>query len=152
MFESGAVVVSQIGASQSLHFFDNDNRYRSSQLLADAGQVAWVSQVGDYQSNKLHIRSMSLTQPAKWDRLNTDTLQREGFSQDYYPQYQQSAYQTEQVMVNSGGVTIPVTLAYRKDKLTKTSPVFLYGYGAYGMTMKPYFMSQIISLLDEGGI
>ena len=152
LFESGAVVVSQSGASQSLHFFDNDNRYRASQLLADAGQVAWVSQVGDYQSNKLHIRSMSLTQPAKWDRLNTDTLQRESFSQDHYPQYQQSAYQTEQVMVNSDGVMIPVTLAYRKDKLTKTTPVFLYGYGAYGMTMKPYFMPQIISLLDEGVI
>ncbi|NOJ14528.1 prolyl oligopeptidase family serine peptidase [Vibrio splendidus] len=152
LFESGAVVVSQSGASHSLHFFDNDNRYRSSQLLADAGQVAWVSKVGDYQSNKLHIRSMSLTQPAKWDRLNTDTLQRERFSQDDYPQYQQSAYQTEQVMVNSDGVTIPVTLAYRKDKLTKTTPVFLYGYGAYGMTMKPYFMPQIISLLDEGVI
>ncbi|MFS1419200.1 prolyl oligopeptidase family serine peptidase [Vibrio splendidus] len=152
LFESGAVVVSQSGASQSLHFFDNDNRYRSSELLADAGQVAWVSQVGDYQSNKLHIRSMSLTQPAKWDRLNTDTLQRERFSQDHYPQYQQSEYQTEQVMVNSGGVSIPVTLAYRKDKLTMTSPVFLYGYGAYGMTMKPYFMPQIISLLDDGVI
>ncbi|MEZ9519680.1 prolyl oligopeptidase family serine peptidase [Vibrio splendidus] len=152
LFESGAVVVSQSGASQSLYFFDNDNRYRSSQLLADAGQVAWVSQVGDYQSNKLHIRSMSLTQPAKWDRLNTDTLQRERFSQDHYPQYQQSEYQTEQVMVNSGGVSIPVTLAYRKDKLTKTSPVFLYGYGAYSMTMKPYFMPQIISLLDDGVI
>ncbi|MEZ8788148.1 prolyl oligopeptidase family serine peptidase [Vibrio splendidus] len=152
LFEAGAVVVSQSGASQSLHFFDNDNRYRSSQLLADAGQAAWVSQVGDYRSNKLHIRSMSLTQPAKWDSLNTQTLQRDLFSQDDYPQYQQSAYQTEQVMVNSGGVTIPLTLAYREDKLTKTTPVFLYGYGAYGMTMKPYFMPQIISLLDEGVI
>ena len=55
-------------------------------------------------------------------------------------------------MVNSDGVMIPVTLAYRKDKLTRTTPVFLYGYGAYGMTMKPYFMPQIISLLDEGVI
>ncbi|MDH5926121.1 prolyl oligopeptidase family serine peptidase [Vibrio lentus] len=152
LFESGAVVVSQSGASQSLHFFDGDNRYRSSQLLADAGQAAWVSQVGDYRSNKLHIRSMSLTQPAKWDSLNTETLQRDLFSQDDYPQHQQSAYQAEQVMVNSGGVTIPVTLAYRKDKLTNTTPVFLYGYGAYGMTMKPYFMPQIISLLDDGVI
>lgn len=152
LFESGAVVVSQSGASQSLNFLDKDNRYRSSQLLADVSQVAWVSQVGDYQSNKLHIRSMSLIQPAKWDRLNTDTLQRESFSQDHYPEYQKSKYHTEQVMVNSDGVTIPVTLAYRKDKLTKITPVFLYGYGAYGMTMKPYFMPQIISLLDEGVI
>ena len=152
LFESGPVIITQTGASQSLHFFDNDNRHRSSLMVAESGQVAWVSRVGDYQSNKLHIRSMSLTQPAKWERLNTDTLKRELFSQDYYPEYQKSSYYTEQVMVNSGGVMIPVTLAYRKDKLTKDTPVLLYGYGAYGMTMKPYFMPQIISLLDEGVI
>lgn len=152
LFESGTVIISQSGAIQSLHFFDTDNRHRASQLLAKPGQVAWVSQVGDYQSNKLHIRSMSLIQPAKWERLNTDTLKREVFSQDRYPEYQKSKYHTEQAMVNSDGVMIPVTLAYRKDKLTDITPVFLYGYGAYGMTMKPYFMPQIISLLDEGVI
>ncbi|CDT99864.1 putative Peptidase S9A, prolyl oligopeptidase [Vibrio coralliirubri] len=152
LFESGPVIITQTGASQFLQFFDNDGRHRSRQLIAEPGQVAWVSQVGDYQSNKLHIRSMSLTQPAKWERLNTDTLKRELFSQDHYPEYQKSNYYSEQVIVNSGGVAIPVTLAYRKDKLTKDTPLFLYGYGAYGMTMKPYFMPQIISLLDEGVI
>ncbi|KWT99778.1 protease [Vibrio toranzoniae] len=152
LFESGVVIISQSGAIQSLHFFDTDNRHRASQLLAKPGQVAWVSQVGDYQSNKLHIRSMSLIQPAKWDRLNTGTLKRQVFSQDHYPEYQKSKYHTEQIMVDSDGVMIPVTLAYRKDKLTDTTPVFLYGYGAYGVTMKPYFMPQITSLLDEGVI
>ncbi|KGT35410.1 hypothetical protein HC02_06315 [Vibrio parahaemolyticus] len=28
----------------------------------------------------------------------------------------------------------------------------IYGYGAYGFTMKPYFMPQVISLLDQGVI
>ncbi|MCY9827123.1 prolyl oligopeptidase family serine peptidase [Vibrio chagasii] len=152
LFESGPVLISQSGATQSLHFFDNNNQYRLSQPLTEAGQVAWVSQVGDYASNKLHIRSMSLTQPAKWERLSTKTLKRTLFSQDHYSHYHKSEYQTEQITVNSDGKMIPVTLAYRKDKLTKKTPVFLYGYGAYGMTMKPYFMPQIISLLDEGVI
>ncbi len=152
LFESGPVLISQSGATQSLHFFGSNNQYRLSQLLTEAGQVAWVSQVGDYASNKLHIRSMSLTQPAKWERLSTKTLKRTLFSQDHYSHYQKSEYQTEQITVNSDGKMIPVTLAYRKDKLTKKTPVFLYGYGAYGMTMKPYFMPQIISLLDEGVI
>lgn len=152
LFESGPVVISQSGAIQSLHFFDSSNKYRLSQPITEVDQVAWVSQVGDYTSNKLHIRSMSLTQPAKWESLNTGSLKRELLSQDHYPQYQQSAYQTAQVMVKSGEVSIPVTLAYRKDKLTQDTPVFLYGYGAYGVTMKPYFMPQIISLLDEGVI
>ncbi|MFI3273522.1 prolyl oligopeptidase family serine peptidase [Vibrio sp.] len=152
LFESGPVVISQSGATQSLHFFDSSNKYRLSHPITEVDQVAWVSQVGDYASNKLHIRSMSLTQPATWESLNTGSLKRELLSQDHYPQYQQSAYQTAQVMVNSGEVSIPVTLAYRKDKLTQDTPVFLYGYGAYGVTMKPYFMPQIISLLDEGVI
>lgn len=152
LFESGPVLISQSGATQSLHFFDSNNQYRLSQPLTEVGQVAWVSQVGDYASNKLHIRSMSLTQPAKWERLSTKTLKRTLFSQDHYSHYQKSEYQTEQITVNSDGKMIPVTLAYRKDKLTKKTPVFLYGYGAYGMTMKPYFMPQIISLLDEGVI
>ncbi|EGU44779.1 prolyl oligopeptidase family serine peptidase [Vibrio splendidus] len=152
LFESGPVLISQSGATQSLHFFDSNNQYRLSQQITEVGQVAWVSQVGDYASNKLHIRSMSLTQPAKWERLSTKTLKRTLFSQDHYSHYQKSEYQTEQITVNSDGKMIPVTLAYRKDKLTKKTPVFLYGYGAYGMTMKPYFMPQIISLLDEGVI
>ncbi|WP_394246292.1 prolyl oligopeptidase family serine peptidase [Vibrio profundi] len=152
LFDSGTVVISQKGATQSLHFFDNDNTYRASELIAQPGQVSWVGQVGDFKSNKLHIRSMSMTQPAKWERLNTATLKRELLSQDQYPHYQESAYHTEQITVNSDGAKVPVTLAYRKDTLTDDSSVLLYGYGAYGMTMKPYFMPQIISLLDKGVI
>lgn len=152
LFDSGAVVISQKGATQLLHFFDNDNTFRASELIAQSGQVAWVSQVGGHKSNKLHIRSMSMTQPAKWERLNTATLKREVLSQDQYPSYQETAYHTEQITVNSDGAKVPVTLAYRKEMLTDDSPVILYGYGAYGMTMKPYFMPQIVSLLDKGVI
>ncbi|MBW3695454.1 S9 family peptidase [Vibrio sp. T187] len=152
LFESGAVVLTQNGALQNLHFFDNQGQSRRTIALAESGQVAWLSVVGDFQSNKLHIRSMSMTQPAKWEAVDAKSLSRALYSQDQYPNYQASLYHTEQVMVSSGDQLVPVTLAYRKDRLNSTSPVLLYGYGAYGVTMKPYFMPQITSLLDQGMI
>ena len=93
---------------------------------------------------------MSMIQPPRWEELNIRTGMRSMLSEDHYPNYQQEKYQTQQVMVKSGNVEIPITLAFKKDLLTKTSPVVLYGYGAYGFTMKPYFMPQVTSLLDRG--
>ena len=49
------------------------------------------------------------------------------------------------------GVKVPVTLVYRKDtKLDGSAPLYLYGYGAYGATMDPYFRTTILSLVDRG--
>ncbi|NOH97153.1 prolyl oligopeptidase family serine peptidase [Vibrio sp. 99-70-13A1] len=151
-FASGVVAVTESGSDQYLNFINNKGELTETQKLAQSGQVAWVSQVGDFDSNKLHIRSMSMIQPAKWEKLNTQSLQREVFSQDAYPNFKTAEYHTEQVLIKNGDEWVPVTLAYRKDQLTEKSPVLLYGYGAYGVTMKPYFMPQIISLLDKGMI
>ena len=151
-FASGVVAMTESGSAQYLNFINNKGELTETQKLAQSGQVAWVSQVGDFNSNKLHIRSMSMVQPAKWEKLDTQSLQREVFSQDVYSNYQPTEYKTEQVLIKNDDEWVPVTLAYRKDRLTEKSPILLYGYGAYGVTMKPYYMSQIISLLDKGMI
>ena len=47
---------------------------------------------------------------------------------------------------------VPVSLVYRKDKFNKngTNPLFQYGYGSYGSTIDPTFVSHWISLMDRG--
>lgn len=118
--------------------------------LAPKGSVGWLSHVGDFNSNIAYIRSMSLVQPAKWEMLDIAHARRSVISEDTYPNYHVSDYQTETIFVPSGDVKIPVTLAYKKSMFDKNSPVVLYVYGAYGFKMKPYFMPQITSMLDQG--
>lgn len=118
--------------------------------LAPKGSVGWLSHVGDFNSNIAYIRSMSLVQPAKWEILNIADVQRSDSSEDSYPNYHVSDYKTETIFVPSGDVNVPVTLAYKKSMFDKNSPVVLYVYGAYGFKMKPYFMPQITSMLDQG--
>lgn len=49
------------------------------------------------------------------------------------------------------GQQIPVSLAYRKGtRLDGTAPLYLYGYGSYGLSEDPVFASDWVSLLDRG--
>src|SRR6185369_1408214 len=48
---------------------------------------------------------------------------------------------------------IPVSVVYRKEtKRDGSAPLFLYAYGAYGLSMDPAFSSARLSLLDRGFI
>jgi oligopeptidase B len=51
------------------------------------------------------------------------------------------------------GERIPVSVVYRKDVARDgAAPLYLYGYGAYGLCMDPTFSSSRLSLLDRGFI
>ena len=51
------------------------------------------------------------------------------------------------------GESIPVTLLYRKGTaLDGSAPVWLYGYGSYGISMPAGFNTSILSLVDRGFI
>ena len=65
-----------------------------------------------------------------------------------------SAYAVKRVTAAStDGVSVPVTLTFRKDKVQPDgNPVLLTGYGAYGSSETPTFPGYWMSLIDRGFI
>ena len=68
--------------------------------------------------------------------------------------YDASEYMTERVLVMArDGVQVPVSIVRRRDTpVDGTGPLYLYGYGAYGLAMPPSFSTTRLSLLDRGFI
>ncbi len=67
--------------------------------------------------------------------------------------YDKNLYQSERLFATSkDGVKIPISLVYKKSLFKKdgSNPLFLYGYGSYGIAIPPAFSTNIISLLDVG--
>ncbi len=68
--------------------------------------------------------------------------------------FDRTNYKAERVFATaSDGTKIPISMVYRKGvKLDGSAPMLLYGYGSYGVSIPPNFVSSRLSLLDRGVI
>ena len=66
--------------------------------------------------------------------------------------YDRNKYEVEQIYSTaSDGTKIPVSVLHLKGaKLDGTGPLYLYGYGSYGISLDMWFSSNIFSLVDRG--
>src|SRR3954466_16000469 len=66
--------------------------------------------------------------------------------------YDPKKYQVEQIYaVAPDGVKVPVSvLRLKTAKLDGTGPLYLYGYGSYGISIDMFFNSNLFSMVDRG--
>jgi oligopeptidase B len=67
--------------------------------------------------------------------------------------YDRSLYDSARLWAPSrDGKRIPVSIMWRKDRFKRdgSAPLYLLGYGAYGLPYDPYLDSNALSLLDRG--
>jgi oligopeptidase B len=66
--------------------------------------------------------------------------------------YDRTRYQVEQIYATaSDGVKIPISVVHLKGaKLDGKGPIYLYGYGSYGISMDIFFNSNLFSMVDRG--
>ena len=111
---------------------------------------------GNTQADADHVRiyySSLTTPPSIYDvDLNTleFTLKKQNKVSD---DFDAGMYASERVMIEArDGVSVPVSLVYKKSTFKKdgTNPLYQYAYGSYGSTIEPTFRSSWVSLLDRG--
>jgi oligopeptidase B len=66
--------------------------------------------------------------------------------------YDRNRYQVERIEATaSDGVKIPISVVHLKGaKLDGSGPLYLYGYGSYGVSMDIFFNSNVFSMVDRG--
>ncbi|MBD3332993.1 prolyl oligopeptidase family serine peptidase, partial [candidate division GN15 bacterium] len=66
--------------------------------------------------------------------------------------FESANYTTKRIWAEApDGARVPISMVYRTTTADSTpAPLYLYGYGSYGITMDPYFSSGRLTLLDRG--
>jgi oligopeptidase B len=66
--------------------------------------------------------------------------------------YDPARYRSERLFATAAdGVKVPISLVYREGFVRNgKAPLYLYGYGSYGLSMTAAFSSNRLSLLDRG--
>lgn len=107
-----------------------------------------------FNSNQLRFSFSSMVTPNTIFDYNMDTYSRKLKKQKEIPGYNKNRYSSKRVFATAAdGNKIPISLVYKKDlKQDGLNPLYLYGYGSYGINIEPDFASNPFSLIDRGFI
>ena len=117
----------------------------------EASYEAGLSENPEWATDRLRLTYESMVSPASvYDyhvaARTLDLLKVQEIPSGYDP----SLYVTERLEIEArDGTMVPVSIMARKDR-RDPSPLYLYGYGAYGIAIGPGFSTVRLSLVDRG--
>lgn len=119
--------------------------------FADETYMASMMGLPEYDSPVFRYSYESLVRPPSVFDFNfadhKSTLKKER----EVPTYDRGKYVARRLWATaSDGTKVPISLLQKKDRPQSGGPMLLYGYGSYGLSMDPYFNSNVISLVDRG--
>jgi oligopeptidase B len=114
-----------------------------SQMLEDAPH---------FDSHVLRLREESFTQPPSWFALDLASGERTLLKRvPIYGNLQPEQLTSKRIWaISRDGERVPVSVVMRADLADQPLPTLLYGYGAYGEALDPWFSIARLALLERG--
>ena len=120
--------------------------------LPDAAYSLHVQNSLEFTSTVIRLRYEALNRPAQIRQLTlADGTQEVLKETPVEGPFDADAYGSRRIWATAqDGTQIPISLVGRRDSFGKPAPLYLYGYGAYGHSLDPWFSHARLSLLDRG--
>ncbi|MBN4168348.1 S9 family peptidase [Pseudomonas fulva] len=120
--------------------------------LPDAAYSLYVQDSLEFDSPRIRLRYEALNRPAQVRQLALATGAQEVLKQTpVLGPFDADAYVSERLWATAAdGTQVPISLVRRRQDVGRTTPLYLYGYGAYGESLDPWFSHARLSLLVRG--
>jgi oligopeptidase B len=129
----------------------SDGREHVVELPEPAGTVSFDAN-REFATGELRFRFESLVTPPGVYDYDMDAQMRTLRKRDAVPGYDPARYESRRIRAAAlDGAEVPVSIVHRRGlSLDGGNPCLLVGYGAYGISLEPWFNPAIVSLLDRG--
>lgn len=120
--------------------------------LPDAAYSLYVQDSLEFDSPVIRLRYEALNRPAQVRELRLADGEQQVLKQTPVEgPFDADAYVSQRLWATAAdGTRIPISLVARRETLGRPAPLYLYGYGAYGASLDPWFSHARLSLLDRG--
>lgn len=120
--------------------------------LPDAAYSLHVQNSLEFASDKIRLRYEALNRPAQIRQLDLASSEQKVLKETpVLGPFDADAYVSQRLWATApDGTQVPISLVVKREMLGKPTPLYLYGYGAYGESLDPWFSHARLSLLDRG--
>jgi oligopeptidase B len=155
LFANHLVVTELENGLQQLRIVDLKTNKSHRVEFPEPVYTAFVTNNAEFNTRVVRFGYQSLVTPSSIFDYDMDAKTRVLRKQTDVPGgFDKANYKSERIFATAAdGTKIPISIVYRKGtKLDGKSPLLLYGYGSYGVSITPTFSSNRLSLLDRGAI
>tara|TARA_Y100001936_G_C16088389_1_gene683785 strand:+ start:2003 stop:4033 length:2031 start_codon:yes stop_codon:yes gene_type:complete len=133
-------------------FFDLEGNYLSSLDFQKKGTINGF--YGDLKNNTAYFEFSNYTTPEEIFVINLDTFNYKTYWKSRVPEFSVDDYESEMMFYQSAdGTDIPIHISHRKDlDINKKTPVLLYGYGGFNISILPNFSKTFYIWMKHGGV
>ncbi|MGZ0702234.1 S9 family peptidase [Pseudomonas sp. L5B5] len=120
--------------------------------LPDAAYSLHVQNSLEFSSERIRLRYEALNRPAQVRQLQLVDGEQHVLKQTpVLGEFDADAYVSQRLWATAAdGTRVPISLVVKRECLGRPTPLYLYGYGAYGESLDPWFSHARLSLLDRG--
>ncbi|KTC62459.1 MULTISPECIES: S9 family peptidase [Pseudomonas syringae group] len=120
--------------------------------LPDAAYSLYVQDTLEFDSDRIRLRYQSLNRPAQVRQLTLASGEQVVLKETpVLGTFDADAYVSQRLWATaSDGTQVPISLVVKRELVGKATPLYLYGYGAYGESLDPWFSHARLSLLERG--
>ncbi|QXH34578.1 S9 family peptidase [Pseudomonas muyukensis] len=120
--------------------------------LPDAAYSLYVQDSLEFASTRIRLRYEALNRPAQVRQLELATGEQQVLKQTpVLGAFDADDYISQRLWaVAKDGTRVPISLVRRRADEGQCVPLYLYGYGAYGESLDPWFSHARLSLLERG--
>ncbi|MGY3256495.1 S9 family peptidase [Pseudomonas chlororaphis] len=120
--------------------------------LPDAAYSLHVQNSLEFVSQRIRLRYEALNRPAQIRQLElAGGAQKVLKETPVLGVFDPDAYVSQRLWATAAdGTQVPISLVIKREALGQPAPLYLYGYGAYGESLDPWFSHARLSLLERG--
>ena len=120
--------------------------------LPDAAYNLYVQDTLEFDSDRIRLRYQSLNRPPQVRQLTLATGEQVVLKETpVLGVFDADAYVSQRLWATAAdGTKVPISLVVKRELAGQQVPLYLYGYGAYGESLDPWFSHARLSLLDRG--
>ena len=152
LFETHAALFERRGGRQELRLMDWEGG--PTRKVPLPGPVRALDEENNPEPEAGEVRVVVSTPktPATTLAVSLATGRRRTLKREEVPGFRSADYRVRRLSARApDGTRIPISLVHHRDHPpSPSSPLLLYGYGAYGISMDPAFSRARPSLLDRG--
>lgn len=153
-FATHIVLAERADGQTRLAVLDRTTGNRREVTHPDPVHVVGLEANEEYHAPFVRFRYESLHKPPSLFDYDFASGESRLMREQPVPTYDASNYETERRWaVARDGARVPLSIVrHKRTARDGTAPLLVYGYGSYGLSMEPWFLSDAVSLLDRGFI